>query len=102
MSMRAKLQVKPVVKPVITLTKARQTLACWVMVPEYAADIWSRGADLILDLCMVDPRRCKDGQWYGVQLLAGYASHPPTPPSSPPRLASSSPPTALTTLILLA
>jgi hypothetical protein len=56
---------------------AAQALSCWVMVPEYADTIWTKGADLVIDLCMVDRNSCRDGQWYAVQLLSGCCEHVP-------------------------
>ena len=45
------------------------------MVPEYVTEIWQRGADLIVDLCMVERVACPDGQWYALQLLHGCCEH---------------------------
>jgi len=56
-------------------TVAAQALACWVMVPEYAEEVWQRGADLVLDLMMVTRATCPNGQWYALQLLHGCCEH---------------------------
>jgi hypothetical protein len=56
-------------------TVAAQTLACWVMVPEYAEEVWQRGAELVLDLMMVQRAVCPNGQWYALQLLHGCCEH---------------------------
>ena len=55
---------------------AAQALSCWVMVPDYAEEIWRRGGDFVIDLCMIDRNLCPDGQWYALQLLSGCCEHP--------------------------